>query len=137
LQPVFAQQQGGAILMPKSIPVVPPIMYIHSSGGHFGHENVQLDGTSSSGTTYEDVTFEYGGGAYRLDNPMLIAPIKLTLTGAAGNTGQLLQQLGLLGCQTEAKPLPAIPLNQPMQEAALIKTPFTGDLISPFGQAGQ
>jgi len=53
---------------------------------------VKLDGIETSNDVYSSPTgvrFEYGGGAFKLENVIVGGPIELDLVGAAANTAQL------------------------------------------------
>jgi hypothetical protein len=108
----------------NAVPVVPPISLTEGASRYKGFR-FALDGVASSGSSFEDTTFVYGGGAYRLENASVIPPVKIELIGAAGNTATLLAQFGLIGCPSAPKPQPPIP-NAPVLTNTNIKTVYMG-----------
>jgi hypothetical protein len=133
LQPrVFAQ--GAAIRVEGAVPVVPPLRDNVNVGNVFNGGKYLPDGLASNGDTFNNVTFEYGGGAYKLENATVSGTVNIRLIGAAANTAEFLNKFGLIGCPT-AKPTPKTPRpNDPTIMQAKMTTAFHGDIVSPFGQ---
>jgi len=93
-----------------------------------------VDGIESNGDRFNNVTFEYGGGAYKLENATVSGKVNINLIGAAANTAIFLRAFGLLGCPAAAPKSPLPNPNIPVIQSATLKTPVRGDIVSPFGQ---
>ena len=130
-QPLFAQT---AIHIEGTVPVVPPLRHITSSGGKYKAVKFEVDGIESTGDTFTGVTFVYGGGAYKLADATVVSPVNFEFTGAAANTVVFLSQFGMIGCPASHPQEPTINPNSPVMKTAKLASPYRGDLVSPFGQ---
>jgi hypothetical protein len=131
LQPAWGQT---AIKVEGAVPVVPPLRHIVARDATFTNIVHAVDGTEVENGTFKNVTFEYGGGAYRLVNATVVPPVNFRFTGAAANTFNFLAMFGMIGCPASA-PKQTIPdPNAPIMRTASLKTPIRGNIISPFGQ---
>lgn len=129
-QSVFAQ----AVKIEPAIPTVPSLRHNTSSGSTYNGGTFAIDGIESTGEKFHGVTFEYGGGAYKLENATVTPPINFKFVGAAANTVTLLSTFGMIGCPTAKPPRPENNPNQPIMKTAKLSVPYKGDLVSPFGQ---
>lgn len=133
-QLVFAAQDQ-LFTNPTLIPAVPPLKgKALLGGGWIADMAYQLDGVESKDIKFKNVTFVYGGGAYKLENATIVGPVGIKLVGAAANTANFLAMFGLLGCPTSKPQNPDNNPNQPVMKTASLNAPLTGDLESPFGQ---
>ena len=130
-QSVFAQT---AMRSKLAVPIVPPLTHITSIGDHIDGLIYAVDGIESKDGIFHDATFEYGGGAYRLENAAISGTVGFKFTGAAANTVSFLSAFGMIGCPAAKPPKPETNPNQPIMENAKLSIPYKGDLIGPFGQ---
>ena len=135
---------------PNSVPVVPPIIAANpipvvqplkislSERNAFSDAaTLPLDGLISRNDSYNNVIFEYGGGAYRLIGAKISGRVGFRFIGAAANTITLLDTLGLLVHEGSASPNPsALPsprqMNKPRKQKVILRKPLKGDIASPF-----
>jgi len=131
-QSVLAQ---GLVAVSGAVPVVPPLRHI-VVGGHGTVANTEypVDGLETSGLKFVNVTFKYGGGAYKLENVTVTPPVNIRLSGAAANTFAFLTSFGLVGCPNAQPPRPQINPNEPILRKASLNETVKTDLISPYGQ---
>ncbi len=129
-----------------AVPKVVPLANIRVSNNLVvGNETqpplvVKLDGIETSNDVYSSPTgvrFEYGGGAFKLENVIVGDPIELDLVGAAANTAQLLKDFGMLGSppyRAVLPPVESVKRNIPHKIKTTIdpRKPLSGDLASPF-----
>jgi hypothetical protein len=115
--------------MPDAIPVVPPLVIDGTVNWNLKGMTQQLDGLTCTNCSFTDVSLEYSGGSFKLGTITLAGKTRLTLKGAAANTMILVSFIQAL--QNGHTPKPATP-KTPVMQAANIKTPFIGDLFSPF-----
>lgn len=126
VQPVLAQ--GSFITMPGLIPVVPPFTPVVLQRNNVSGYVVQLDGLNVDDCTFDNVRFEYGGGAFRLNNIHISGNTLLTLKGAAMNTFLLTQWFTSLN---RPAPHPIPPKNKELM--ATLKTTETVTFIADNG----
>lgn len=131
-QSVFAQ---APLRVEGAVPIVPPLRHI-GVGGHGTVANTEyaVDGLETSGLKFVNVTFMYGGGAYKLANVTVTPPVNIQLTGAAANTFAFLTSFGLIGCPSAQPKRPQIDPNKPILRTIDLSEPIMRDLISPYGQ---
>jgi hypothetical protein len=121
----FAQTRSTAV------PVVPDLELAVSEDSVFDGVRVPLDGFFGRHNQFGNVTFEYGGGAFRLQNCKFDGPIRVSLKGAAANTFVFLQLMQAI--EAGRQPQPVVP-RKPLEQLVEIKQAVTTqDLISPFG----
>ena len=112
-------------------PIVPEPPRMIADANIMEEQVVDLDGMNISNSTFNDVTFVYGGGAYNLVNAKLTGAVDVKLIGAAANTAQFLTMLGLIGCP--AKPqAPQVNPNAPIIHRAKLDKEIKGDFFSPY-----
>jgi hypothetical protein len=133
-------QPSGPVLfnVEGAIPVVPPMRFCCASGTFTGAPNNPLihkvDGTGCVGCNFANVTFQYGGGAFRLENSHVSGIVNVELSGAAGNTAAFLNLFGMLGCPAQPTPKQFDP-NKPIIKTANPKEAEMITLVlSPYGQ---
>jgi hypothetical protein len=130
LQPgVFAQFK-----IPGAVPVVPPLRGTVMSDSFVDGTTVFLDGVSDKNSTFNNATFEYGGGAYNLENATIVGAVGIHLVGAANNTATFLKAFGLIGCPAAPPKIPKPNPNAPMITTTTLEVALRGDLVSPYGQ---
>lgn len=130
LQPLLFAQAA----FPNAVPIVPPLSGIVISDNGTNGGTVLLDGVNAKNNTYTDVTFEYGGGAYNLENAEIHGTVGIHLVGAASNTATFLKAFGLIGCPAAPPKIPKPNPNAPMITTTNLKVALRGDLVSPYGQ---
>ena len=130
-QSVYAQ---APVRDKAAIPVIPPLHHAVMKGGLVTDMAYAVDGMEAKGTRFTNVTFEYGGGAYKLENATIVPPINVSLTGAAANTAAFLSAFGLLGCPTAEPPRPEGSINQAITKTSSVRRPIHGTFMSPYGQ---
>jgi hypothetical protein len=119
------------VIVRNAIPVVPALPDA-DLGDMLIHDGPQtLDGLNCSGCKFKNVVFSYGGGPTRLVNCSFEGTIQLTLTGAAANTARTVAYLQAVSKRQGPPPLNP---NLPIMRTTIFSSPFTGDLITPFGQ---
>jgi hypothetical protein len=164
-QSVFTQRvaSAGPFSLPKvpsidsAVPKVPPLLHTYIDHSVFAGvpgvpERYALDGLETDNVRFDNpsggITFEYGGGAYRLSNVIISGQLNLELTGAAANTATLLDSLGLLknpltslgvdkvGMFTTIPKAPTqateIPKNKPIINKLKLANPLKGDISSQY-----
>jgi len=90
-QSAFAQ---GLVTVSGAVPVVPPLRHIVASGhGTVANMEYVVDGLETHGLKFVNVTFKYGGGAYKPENVTVTPPVNIQLSGAAANTFAFLTSL--------------------------------------------
>jgi hypothetical protein len=131
VQPLSARAlpQGGAVVLPGAIPLVPGIVS-HFNGGTMAKSIQQLDGTAFKDFAFSDVTFEYSGGAYTLENVNVSTPTRVHLKGAAANTMALVALVQAIN--SGARPQPPNP-NAPILQEPTNKHTLAVSFASPYG----
>jgi hypothetical protein len=128
--PVFVNAEG-------AVPVVPAIRFCCFTGSLTGDPKNpmvhKVDGTGCVGCSFTNVKFEYGGGAFRLENASVSGTVSIELVGAAANTATFLNLFGMLGCPAQPKPKQFDP-NKPIIKTASLKEPELITVSSPYGQ---
>ena len=123
-----------SISSPGAQPLVPPLTGAGLTGAPLRNLTYQLDGLTCTNCTFDNVIFEYAGGAYKLENVQMSGNVGVRLTGAAANTANFLQAFGLFGhAPATNKPEPSNP-NSPIIISATLRRPIKTDVRSPFGQ---
>jgi hypothetical protein len=93
----FQDQRGGITLGNKEkMPVVPKLGIMGVGESVIGTEGVVLDGLNCTRCAFTNVSFIYGGGQINCPQCSFSGNRGIELRGAALNTFNLLQQLGLL-----------------------------------------
>lgn len=88
-----------------------------------------LDGLDCDGCKFEDVTLEYSGGAYNLQNAQFSGVIRVVLKGPAANTMAILPLLQAIAVgHSEPPPNP----NRPILKSATAKELLRIDWRSPY-----
>jgi len=88
----------------RAVPKVPPFGNISvqdigiDGGTHF------VDGILCLRCSFNNATFEYGGGEFAILNPRISGTVSIKLDGAAENTATFLSLFGLLGCPAKNAP---------------------------------
>ncbi len=127
VHPVFAEEADtGNIYVPKIRQAGIESRYNKHGNG----ERFRLDGVSSTGELFENVTLVYGGGAFEMTNPIFRGDITVDLTDAAANAAAFLNMFGLIGCPTNTEPL-TYKTNTPIRMIHL-KAPASGTFLSPY-----
>ena len=85
--------QPGLWVAPEAVPSVPP-MRVPLNEREFTGGTVQLDGMHCVKCLFNNVTFVYAGGEYRLIDAMVSGTPVVILKGAAANTLGVLQFVG-------------------------------------------
>ncbi len=138
-QPPPAKQPSGTVFVnvEGAIPVVPPLRFCCFTGSATGALDKpiihRVDGTGCVGCSFTNVKFEYGGGAFRLENAHVSGAITIELVGAAANTATFLNLFGMLGCPAHPTPKQFDP-NKPIIKTASLKEPELITVSSPYGQ---
>ena len=111
----------------KREPIVPSLSSITERGITLRNAVQPLDGLNCENCTFENVTFEYSGGAYRLVGCTFHGTIRVGFKGAAANT---LALLAIVEATRAPKP-PSGPSPGPTPRSFTASTPITADWISP------
>jgi hypothetical protein len=119
------------IVNEAAIPKVAPLQSITFSGAHLTNVVQPLDGLDCRDCTFQNVTFEYSGGAFNLSHARISSPMRVIFKGAAANALQVLALVEALN--SRVKPAPTVPEN-PKIEAATKKYTILADIVSPYGQ---
>jgi hypothetical protein len=104
-------------------PTIPPIT-MQFTGKKFSGGVQQLDGMEFKDVAFKNVTLEYSGGAFLLENVSFSTPLRVHLKGAAANTVGLALNSG-------AKPRPMSPNVPVLRQTTAIHT-VKIDFNSPF-----
>jgi len=114
-----------------AVPKVPPLSGRRADHETYINSGYRLDGLETTNGTFNQVTFVYGGGAYKLEGSTIVGPTTLKLIGAAANTAQLLGRFGLLAQSPLITSAPDTGLNTPIVQKTT-KTTIKGDFVSPY-----
>ena len=120
----FAQQVLSAV------PVVPSLEPVVTEDSTISGARFLLDGIFARHMNFSNVTIEYGGRAFRLQNCKFDGSIRLELRGAAANTFALVQYLQAIEAGRANPAAPRKPLEQLVD---IMQAAMTDDLVSPFG----
>lgn len=95
--PLGSAVRPETISVDARVPRVPEIPVRFANLSFPANQSEQLDGLSCTGCAFSDPLLIYGGGEYQLINTTFArGTLRIQLVGAAQNTFNLLQQLGLL-----------------------------------------
>ena len=128
-QPAVSSPSSGmrGVVSEGSEPVVPPLRGNKFFGSAFTDVIQPLDGLECVGCVFRNVTFEYSGGAYWLENCSFEGSMRFVFKGAAANT---LGMLDIVQALTSPKP-PSGPIPNPAPRIIPIQNIVKGDFISP------
>jgi hypothetical protein len=108
-------------------PIIPPLGPMISFRV-FHDTTLSLDGLDCVNCTFHKVTFEYSGGAFKVQNSIISEP-QFVLKGAAANTAMLLALLDSVGSKSKAEPVQP---NKPVLKAPASKDKFNFNMASPY-----
>jgi hypothetical protein len=128
-QPSSPSPGGSSIIDMGSVPPVPSLPKILQQGIEMRNGLQKLDGLNCEGCTFENVTFVYGGGPFRLEKCHFGGTIRFVLQGAAANVVAVTK----LAEDVAASMAPSGPSPRPKTKEYKIATPITADWISPPG----